>query len=128
MAKVRLPSARLENSNLVAIILSVVGFFVLGCGLATINHSDAFPGLWALMPVVSAIFLIAAGQRALLNRVFLSHRVMVWFGLISFPLYLWHWPLLSFARIIEGDVPSVQIRLILVVMSVLLAWLTYILD
>jgi hypothetical protein len=46
-------------------------------------------------------------------------------GLISFPLYLWHWPLLSFARIIYSETPPVDVRAVLVVFSVVLAALTY---
>jgi len=49
---------------------------------------------------------------------------MVWFGLISFPLYLWHWPLLSFARIMKEEL-SVELRMVMVVISIVLAWLTY---
>ena len=50
--------------------------------------------------------------------------MLVWVGLISFPLYLWHWPLLSFARIIEGGVPSPEVRTSAAVISVIMAWLT----
>jgi hypothetical protein len=57
--------------------------------------------------------------------VLLSNRVLVWFGLISFPLYLWHWPLLSFARIVESETPARNIRIAAVVISIALAWLTY---
>jgi hypothetical protein len=57
--------------------------------------------------------------------VLLTNRVMVWFGLISFPLYLWHWPLLSFGRIIEREELSAVLRLGLILASILLAWATY---
>jgi hypothetical protein len=50
---------------------------------------------------------------------------VVWVGLISYPLYLWHWPLLSFARLMMTDTPRVLVRLGLVAASVVLAWLTY---
>ena len=50
---------------------------------------------------------------------------MVFVGLISYPLYLWHWPILSFARIVEGEIPSREIRIAAVALSLLLAWLTY---
>ncbi|MGB7651457.1 MAG: SGNH hydrolase domain-containing protein, partial [Gallionella sp.] len=63
--------------------------------------------------------------QAWFNRVVLSNRVLVWFGLISFPLYLWHWPLLSFARIIESETPTRGIRLAAIALAILLAWLTY---
>ena len=50
---------------------------------------------------------------------------MVWIGLISYPLYLWHWPLLSLARILEGATPSVTMRLWVIAASVVLAWTTH---
>lgn len=34
---------------------------------------------------------------------------MVWIGLISYPFYLWHWPLLALARSIEGETPSITL-------------------
>ncbi len=89
------------------------------------EESDAFPGAWALLPTVGAACLIHAGEGAWLNRQVLSHRVLVWIGLISYPLYLWHWPLLSFARIMESGTPSVAARCGLVAASIILAWLTY---
>jgi hypothetical protein len=49
----------------------------------------------------------------------------VWLGLISFPLYLWHWPLLTFPRIIEGETPAWSIRAMSVALSIILAWLTF---
>jgi peptidoglycan/LPS O-acetylase OafA/YrhL len=83
-----------------------------------------FPGWWALLPVVGACLLISAGREAWFNSTVLSGRALIWIGLISYPLYLWHWPLLAYARILEQS-PSVQIRLILTMISVLLAWATY---
>jgi len=77
------------------------------------------------LPTFGAVLIISAGTQAWLNRVVLSNRVLVWFGLISFPLYLWHWPLLSFARILTSEVPSCEVRVGMVVLSIMLAWLTY---
>lgn len=105
--------------------LSLAGFFLLAFGLWKINKQFSFPGKWALLPVIGAMLIILAGPKAWVNRTFLSNRVAVWFGLISFPLYLWHWPLLSFARIVASEVPSRNVRIGIVVLSVGLAWLTY---
>lgn len=69
--------------------------------------------------------LIYAESNTWTSRKILSNRLAVWFGLISFPLYLWHWPILSFIRIIESKTPSWSIRVCAVFCSVLLAWLTY---
>jgi peptidoglycan/LPS O-acetylase OafA/YrhL len=105
--------------------LSLVGLLLLAYGFWRINKELSFPGKWALVPVLGAIFIISAGSKAWVNRAILSNKVAVWFGLISFSLYLWHWPLLSFARIIENEVPSRSIRIAAVVLSIVLAWLTY---
>ncbi|WP_426192751.1 acyltransferase family protein [Massilia sp. DWR3-1-1] len=106
-------------------LMSAAGLLCIVIACAVVRSDQAFPGWWALLPVLGAALLIAAGPTAWVNRHILGNRVMVWLGMISYPLYLWHWPLLSFARIIESGMPSWQIRLGAVVAAVLLAWLTY---
>ena len=106
-------------------MLSIIGLFFLMYGFFSINKDLKFPGVWALIPVFGAVLIIAAGPKAWFNRAVLSNRLAVWFGLISFPLYLWHWPLLSYARIVEGEIPSENIRFVAVVVAILLAWCTY---
>jgi len=69
--------------------------------------------------------LIVSGPGAVINRTLLSWRLVVWIGLISYPLYLWHWPLLSLAHILRGEVPR-SIRLAMLALSVVLASLTYV--
>jgi peptidoglycan/LPS O-acetylase OafA/YrhL len=104
--------------------VAAVGAGLIGIGFVTINDEN-FPGWWALLPTLGTAFLIAAGDRAGLNRSILSNRVLVSIGLISYPLYLWHWPLFSFARIIEGEAPTPATATILILASIVLAWLTY---
>jgi peptidoglycan/LPS O-acetylase OafA/YrhL len=104
---------------------SFIGLFLLLYGFWRINKEFNFPGKWALVPVLGTLLIITAGSKSWVNHTILSNKVVVWFGLISFPLYLWHWPLLSFARIVESEVPSRNIRIAAVVLSIVLAWLTY---
>jgi peptidoglycan/LPS O-acetylase OafA/YrhL len=106
-------------------VQSVVGMGLIVLGLFMTRSTKAFPGWWALLPVLGAVSCIAAGPNGVLNRYLLSNRVMVWIGLISYPLYLWHWPLLSYARIVAGGEPPLQVRVVLVVAAVVLAWATY---
>jgi hypothetical protein len=63
----------------------------------------------------------------LINRLTLSSKWLVLVGLISYPLYLWHWPLLSFARILSPAEPSRATKGLLILASFALAWLTYLL-
>jgi peptidoglycan/LPS O-acetylase OafA/YrhL len=106
-------------------LLSMTGALLLAIGFFLLTKDKRFPGWWALLPTLGTACMIAAGQRAWLNRVVLSNRLLVWFGLISFPLYLWHWPLLSFARIMQNETPSLEIRTAAIMLSVMLAWLTF---
>ncbi|MFJ4433779.1 acyltransferase family protein [Pseudomonas sp. NPDC089395] len=114
-----------ENGQTIRNIISFIGLGLIIFGLATITKTDQFPGWRAIFPTVGTALIIAAGSQSWLNRTILSNRILVWVGLISFPLYLWHWPLLTFARIIEGDIPARNIRITMVVLSFALAWITY---
>lgn len=105
--------------------LSIIGAAFLVLTLFAVDSKTAFPGWWALLPTMGCLLIISCGPGAWINRVVLSRRVLVWFGLISYPLYLWHWPLLSFKHIVKHGVPSVLSRISLIALSILLAWLTY---
>ena len=84
-----------------------------------------FPGWWALIPTAGAAFLVFSGQGAWINRTILSSKPLVFVGLISYPLYLWHWPILSFARLTIPHSSNDLVRIGLIAVAFFLAWLTY---
>jgi len=104
---------------------AAIGLVLIATAIAVLDSSRLFPGLWAVLPTAGAALILAAGPGTWVNRALLSHPVLVWIGLVSYPLYLWHWPLLSFARIIAGETPSPSVRIAAVAASIVLAWLTY---
>lgn len=106
-------------------LLSWVGVLVLCLSALLMNQRLVYPGWWALLVVLGTVAVVAAGPETWVNRVVLGSRFMVLIGLISYPLYLWHWPLLTFARILESGTPSLEFRLVALLLSVLLATLTY---
>ncbi len=106
-------------------LVSSLGAALLVVGFAVIDRDDPFPNWLALLPCLGTFLLISAGPTAWLNRRLLSLRGLVWVGLISYPLYLWHWPLLSFARILDSETPSLRTRAALCLVSLPLAVLTY---
>jgi peptidoglycan/LPS O-acetylase OafA/YrhL len=118
-------SKYLNSLKAIAPIISIIGLTLIGYGFFGLDKSVAFPGAWALIPVIGTALLIAAGSDSVVNKLILSNKIAVWIGLISYPLYLWHWPLLAFARIYEGEFPSRNIRIAIVLLSLVLAWLTY---
>ncbi|MBN9586781.1 MAG: acyltransferase [Afipia sp. 62-7] len=102
------------------------GLLLLALAMVAIDRDRAFPGWWALVPVAGSVLLIASGEEARANRFFLSHRTLVYIGLISYPLYLWHWPLLVFARIIRFQKePTILMSIGLILAAGVLAHLTF---
>jgi len=118
---------RHATCSVTANVRSISGVLLIAISVLFIDREEAFPGWWAMLPTLGTFLIISAGPNAWFNRIVLSQRFLVWVGLISYPLYLWHWPLLSFAQIIEGGTPALGIRIALVLISIVLAWMTYML-
>ena len=114
-------------SNRLLPLFAPIGLVLIVCSVLWFNKNTPFPGWWALVPTIGSALVIAGHPTGWLNQFFLSHPIMVWIGLISYPLYLWHWPLLAYARILERGLPDRTIRFSLIVASILLASGTYIL-
>lgn len=110
---------------LISNMLSLAGVSLIAVSLFVIGKGFAFPGKWAVAPVLGASIIIFAGSEAWVNRTLLANPLMVFVGLISYPLYLWHWPLLSYVRIVTNGAPSELLLFGVLCLSILLAWLTY---
>jgi peptidoglycan/LPS O-acetylase OafA/YrhL len=105
--------------------MAFCGLALLIAALVLLTKNDQFPGWLAALPTVGTCLLIAAGNRSWINSRLLGNPLMVWVGLISYPLYLWHWPLLSFQRILSPSGLSARMTLLTLAVAVALAWLTY---
>jgi peptidoglycan/LPS O-acetylase OafA/YrhL len=88
------------------------------------SSNTPYPGTFTLVPVLAATVLILTSG-SWINRIFLSSRPMVFIGLISYPLYLWHYPLMAYARILWADTVPGRVMVSVVIASGVLAWLTY---
>lgn len=77
--------------------LGVVGAAMIAFPMMFYSKQTLFPGAAALAPCAGAALVIAAGQvREGMSRRFLSSQPLVKIGLISFSVYLWHWPIIAF--------------------------------
>jgi peptidoglycan/LPS O-acetylase OafA/YrhL len=86
------------------------------------SASTPFPGLAALPPCGgAALFIQSNGPRLTSAGKFLSWRPVVFIGLISYSLYLWHWPILVFANYWALARPQFPIRIGLFCLCFLLA-------
>jgi peptidoglycan/LPS O-acetylase OafA/YrhL len=110
---------------------AVLGSALIAASFVLIDESKPFPGWWALLPTVGSALLILAGAEAWVNRRVLASRGFVFVGLISYPLYLWHWPLLTYFRLVDDtDLHLLYgqaklIRLALLGLACVLAWATW---
>ncbi|TIL36586.1 acyltransferase family protein [Mesorhizobium sp.] len=124
-----LPSVRafaVNQSQTSAEILALVGLGVVAASLFMIDHNTPFPGIYALAPCLGAAFVIAAGIRhQTLASKALSVSPAAFTGLISYSLYLWHWPLLVFAGIYANRELLLSERVGVVIAALLISALSW---
>lgn len=87
-----------KDSSIESKSLSYLGLFLIIASFIFIDKNLSFPGIVAVMPSLGAVFLIISARSNSLPIKILETRVAVSIGIISYSLYMWHWPILSFAR------------------------------
>lgn len=102
---------------------SLWGLVILGVALYAIRPSSNFPGALAALPVLAALFVIADQGTGPVKRWLFESKASVLVGKISYPLYLWHWPLISYANYLGTNGKAERIAILLA--SFLLAFLTW---
>lgn len=118
-------NSTLPKSQFSKNFISILGLSLILSAVFLINSHTLFPGYWALIPTIGSALIIASSSDGLINRYVLSNNKMIWIGLISYPLYLWHWPIFSFARIYFNGQPTIFIQFLLILISVAFASFTY---
>jgi len=112
------PSRRLADVGAGIGVALIIG------GYLFLSEAEPFPGWRAAIPTAGCA-LVIAHPRSLVGDVALGNRVASFFGVISYPLYLWHWPLFAFAHIWPGVIPTRDVLFGLAAVAVGLAALTY---
>lgn len=105
-------------------VLGLGGMVMILAAALVLDGETAFPGVAALLPVMGAALLLAAGSGGARRGVWpvLTSRPAVFVGDISYSLYLWHWPLIVFYRHVMERSPDLGDGLLLIVGSIVLAW------
>lgn len=108
-----------------ATVITSLGALMLTASLFFLSESKVFPGILAIPPTIGTALIIFGGA-VRINAVsrLLSTKALTWVGAISYSAYLWHWPLLAFFRYGYGE-PGVLAGAQLLVLTIMLAWLTY---
>lgn len=107
-------------------ILSWAGLLSILCAATIYDRESRFPGIAAVLPCAGAALVIWSNNCTVTSVAkLLTLRPIVFIGLISYSLYLWHWPVLTFARYLSIDPIPVTQRVMLIAMSVVIAILSW---
>ena len=106
-------------------VLALLGLLLVLISASQLRSAHVYPGYWAIFPTLGAFLLISSGPLSWINHYFFARRWLVAIGLISYPLYLWHWPLISFARIMGNGEVTRSVKIVCFILSLVLAYLTY---
>ncbi|MGY3549405.1 acyltransferase family protein [Bradyrhizobium sp. USDA 4469] len=113
----------LMRSRLYRELAGNLGIGAIAAAAGLFNAKTPFPGAAAIVPVLgAAMFISAPGS---FSNTMLSARLPVFIGTISYPLYLWHWPILVFSELLAMRPLSIGERLICVLASLSAALLTF---
>ena len=106
--------------------LGLFGLLMIAYAVTQFTPTTPFPGLWATIPCVGAMLVIHSGhERDTRTYKVLGLRPVVFLGLISYSLYLWHWPIYAFAENLVGRPLGLAEALILVGLSVAIATISW---
>ncbi|MEI4486964.1 acyltransferase family protein [Frigidibacter sp. MR17.14] len=106
---------------------SALGLALIVASLWLITPEHPFPGLWALLPAGGTALVLHGGRSGatgLPDRL-LGHPLALFFGAISYSLYLWHWPVMAYLRILTPGEPPVPVMALALALSVLLGWASW---
>lgn len=108
------------------VLLKIGVIFLLILPIFFYDKNTTFPGIMALLPVIATGLFICVDWKkgASLVDDFFMHPLTVYLGKISYPMYLWHWPLISFANHLFIEKTLVVIAAILFI-NVILSIITY---
>ena len=115
-----------NNNKTLNNIIALIGLLLLLIPVELLDYSSIFPGLNALYPVLGATLIIYSGTRNdTYVSSFLSNKYIRYIGLISFSLYLWHWPIIALTKnIIMGEL-TVTVKLSIFILALILSAITY---
>ncbi|MBU6338631.1 MAG: acyltransferase [Rickettsiales bacterium] len=107
-------------------ILGICGLLLIAISLVFTNKNN-FPGVYALPACFGTLLVIFSGQdKNTLTLKILSNRILVFFGLISYSLYLWHYPIIEFYKDISGSANIATMPAILIALaSTVISYFSY---
>jgi peptidoglycan/LPS O-acetylase OafA/YrhL len=119
----RVPNLNQSKNNL----LSIIGLLLILIPAITLNDTSSFPGINAFWPCLGTAMLIVSGKttqtRGIINKL-IENKFFVGVGLISYSIYLWHWPIFVFIKY-EGLKLDGIIRIVALILIFVLSYFSW---
>ena len=107
-------------------LLSIIAFSMIIYPSFFYNNLTIFPGISALLPVVGSAMIIHLGKNGnTFIKSILEFKLILFIGLISYSLYLWHWPILVFSNHLDINYPILDNIFVLLIISIIISSLSY---
>ena len=119
------PTNKLHFKNGVDDLLAGTGLLLIFIAIFEFDSDTPFPGIYAAVPVIGTMLIIAFAHQTTLVGRFLSNPISVWIGLLSYSLYLWHQPLFAFLRLKSVGEPDWKLFSVAIVLTFILAYLSW---
>ena len=114
------------NDQLLNLIFSIIGLFLIGLSFIKIfNHDTPHPSLYTLIPVIGVCLIIWFSNKKIIVTNLLSSKIFVGIGLISYSLYLWHYPIFSFAKISGLVSGSFKFKILLAIVTLAISIISF---
>ncbi len=107
------------------LILPPIGFFLILHSIIFFNDSMFHPSIYTLSPIIGASLILWFSNKDEIITKILSSKLFVGIGLISYSLYLWHYPIFAFSRIIDFFHENLLIKFLLIIFSLILSIFSY---
>ncbi len=103
--------------------ISGVGLLLILTAMLSFDSGFRHPSIYTVLPVFGTALVILASEKTLIGRL-LSLRAMIWVGLLSYSIYLWHFPIFALFKVglIELTLGG---KLLCLLISVILAFVSY---
>jgi len=113
-----------SNNSILNLILPFFGILLIAHAIIFFNDKMFHPSFYTVSPVLGVCLIIWFSNKNEIITKILSSRIFVGIGLISYSMYLWHYPIFAFARI-KSDVPSQYDKFEWIILTILLSVVTY---